>query len=308
MKKLIIAAVVTCLALTGTAQAYWWNETTTWSGATDNSWSNSGNWSNSTPNGNFWGGGTNSNSVQWYDTRDGYLGTGASAYVGNGEQSLYGNNNPGEFYLSGDAYVASDFLNLQVRQVHMSGTSRWDGNSTYISRNGGWLNGAGVTNGIDGSGFKLTDSAALNCTALDMSLDAGFSARLILRDSSSGNMGTLTVGHGNTGAAKVTVDKNATLHVVGDMTVNADAYVQTAGAVTVFGTLALNGGLVYVGGGSWYLSGDQTAAMNAAVTSGYLIATVGLTGAGDTVLTPEPATMCLLAVGGLGALLRRRRR
>jgi hypothetical protein len=308
MKKLIIAAVVTCLALTGTAQAYWWNETTTWSGASSDAWSNSGNWDNSAPSGNFWGGGTNSNSVQWYDTRDGYLGTGAVAYVGNGEQSLYGNNNPGEFYLSGDAQVASDFLNLQVRQVHMSGTSTWDGNSTYISRNGGWLNGAGVTNGIDGSGFKLTDSASLNATTLAMSMDAGFSARLILRDSSSASADTLTVGYGNTGAAKVTVSKNASLDVSGNMTVNADAYVQTAGAVTVDGTLTLAGGLVYVGGGSWTLAGDQTTAMAAAQVSGYLIATVALNGGGDTVLTPEPATMCLLAVGGLGALLRRRRR
>ena len=310
MKKLIIAAVVTCLALTGTAQAYWWNNTTTWNGAGDGSTYSSGsNWtSGSAPGGNYWGGGTNSNAVQWYDTEDGYASSG-TLNMGGGEQSTYGNNNPGETYLSGTAAVTYDFLNVQVWNYHLSGSASFNGNNLYLSRNGGWLNGAGTTNGIDGSGVIMHDSSTMAAGNITLGLDAGFAARLIMRDSASvTTTGNLQIAAGNTGAVKVTVSKNASLDVGGDVAITTDAYVQTGGTVTVAGDLTFSGtGLLYVGGGSWTLAGDQTAAMATAQGAGQLIATVTLSG-GNTILTPEPATMCLLAIGGIGVLVRRRRR
>lgn len=300
MKKVIGLAVILCVA--GTSFGYSFNTQTTWTGG-NGDFGTSGNWSANKPGGGW-------------PARDGHIDT-AGIITGFGD--LTGNSTPHELTIShpNADLQASGHLYTKMAHINQSAGSITVASTYGFSAEGGNYGGGFPNNYMDGVKHLMTGGVLSannlttnnnNDTRGELSVTGTAQATVwdTLTIGNNGNVdGLVTVGAG--GQLDVDLEEDGGgIHVNGDGTLSVEyGGVVTAGSLTVDA-----GGIVIVYSNTLIIKGDERAAMNTLVSQYRLFGTVdaNLDGNGDTVITPEPATMCLLAIGGIGALVRRRRR
>jgi len=312
-------AVVTVLCLmAGTAQAYVWNNVSNFTGAGE--WDNAANWDNGKPGTALWGGGDQGDPDLWWDSIDGYIAAGDVTTCAAGSYSMSGGSGGGfEVYQSGGS-VSFKRVQLMMCWVRQSrgawavGMAEASGR-VYMSREGGHQNGPA---GADGSGHVLTNDAQLIASNIYMGFDLpnppAFPATITQHDTSSVVVSDQLelVSTAGAGPALYTVGKDATLDVDLDDS-STGITVNTGGVLTATGrvecsNLTINGtGQVIVGGSIVIHGADKLGRIQGYIDAENLTGVAEAIG-DNVVVTPEPATMCLLAIGGLGVLVRRRRR